>query len=96
MRNNTVLLTAECVRLPYVDNDFVYYVLGHHDDYTLPDEVTLAQQVGDLVSTTRSPDSDLIEDACDLLKERGEIPSIRQVARLVPFGKTKVARLMGE
>lgn len=37
LRNNEVCPQAELVRLPLVDNDSVYYLLGRADDWTLPE-----------------------------------------------------------
>ncbi len=94
MRNNTVTLNAEMVRLPLVTNDFVYYVLGHHDDYVLPSEVTLVSTESDHVRTTQDQECDLVRKACDQLIEQGDQISSRNIAAIIGCGKDKVLRLL--
>lgn len=94
MRNNSVMTNAECVRLPLVTNDFVYYVLGHHDDYVHQEEVTLDSTGGDHVRTTQEQECDRVRKACDQLIEQGDKTSLRAISFITGYGKDKVSRLL--
>jgi len=80
---------SEMVRLPYADNEFTYYVLGHADSYQMPEE--LVQRL-DLEEDTR--DLDIVYGAIESLRGTGEKVTVNSVTALVPFGRTKVSELM--
>ena len=86
LRNNTLMNEATIVRLPLVTNEFMYYVLGHHDEYILPVEMTFTQN--------EVTEADIIIEARDLLIERGDLPSLRNIAKATGFGKDKVGKLL--
>jgi len=90
MRNITAQPDMDVVRIPFITNDFVYYVLGHADDYVHPAEVTLATSTGDITKN----DTDIVHGAIVTLREMGEKPTVDKVTELVPWSRGKVGQLM--
>jgi hypothetical protein len=67
LRNNACMPNPEIVRLPYADNDFLYYTLGRDDSFRLPPE-----NVVEVESTNPvNGDLDRVYEACVQLKEEG-------------------------
>lgn len=89
LRNNAACSTAQLVRLPYADNDFVYHVLGQANEYRIPPENEALVE-----SFQTTSDLDKVYEACTRLKEEGVKVTVDRVAELLPFSRGKVGGLM--
>lgn len=90
MRNAIASPDMQAVHIPLVTNDFVYYVLGHADDYVHSPEETLTDTIGEV----SNGDSDLVRTAIMTIREMGEKVTTDKVTDLVPFSRGKVGKLM--
>lgn len=90
LRSNKSLDNPEIVRLPYADNDFLYYMLGRDDSYRLPPETVVESE-----HTPVNADLDRVYEACIQLQESGKSVSARSVEGVTGINRTTCNRLIG-
>lgn len=92
LRNNASMPNPEIVRLPYADNDFLYYTLGRDDSFRLPPESVVEVEDNSPVND----DLDRVYEACMQLETNGQRVSARAVAEITGYGKDKSNMLINK
>jgi hypothetical protein len=99
LRNNAAVPQAQLVRLPYAENNYCYYMLGHADDWVLPEfrnvsrnfrTEELSRNISDDFGNTVKSDIEPIESGN--LKLQGET-NVKRKIDVPPETRNEIIRL---